>query len=76
MKAKRKDSAAAVPAVATAKLGDDSGELAHKPRHLDQNFAQSCDLHESRGTIQSHRAAPKGERVRNRPTVTRVIQPQ
>lgn len=46
------------------KLGDQGNETALKPRRIDQNFAQSCDLHENRGAIQSH----LGRRKAGRPT--------
>jgi hypothetical protein len=41
------------------KLGVDTGGIAKKPRRLDANFAQSKDIHEDRGAIQSHLAKPK-----------------
>lgn len=44
----------------TRKPGDQRGETARKARRVDQNFAQSRDLHESRGTVQSHLGRRKG----------------
>ena len=38
------------------KLGDDRNEPANKQRKRDQNFSQSRDVHENRGTVQSRLA--------------------
>jgi hypothetical protein len=38
----------------TTKLGVDKHEEAIRPRVLDDNNAQSRDVHEDRGAIQSH----------------------
>ncbi len=46
--------------VVSSKLGDNRNEDAIKQRILDRNFAQSRDIHESRGTVQSHRGRAKG----------------
>jgi hypothetical protein len=49
---------------APRKLGVEAHDQAAKPRKLDRNFKQSKDIHEDRGTIQSHLSAgavgPKG----------------
>jgi hypothetical protein len=47
MKSKKK------PLIATRKLGAESHDKAVKPRKIDRNFRQSCDIGEDRGTKQN-----------------------
>jgi hypothetical protein len=44
---------------ASRKLGVKANETAKKVRKLDRNFAQSRDIHEDRGAIQSHLSQQK-----------------
>ncbi len=67
MKSKRARPVKIPPTVVSSKLGDNRNEDAIKQRILDRNFAQSRDIHESRGTVQSHLAARKGGPKQARP---------
>ena len=40
--------------IKTTKLGVEAHDPAVQTRELDKNFAQSRDIHEDRGAIQSH----------------------
>jgi hypothetical protein len=44
---------------APRKLGVKAHETAKKARKIDRNFAQSRDIHEDRGAIQSHLSQQK-----------------
>jgi hypothetical protein len=54
------------PRRASRKLGVKAHDTAKKTRKLDRNFAQSKDIHEDRGAIQSHLAQQKCGPVRRR----------
>jgi hypothetical protein len=51
--------------IRSSKLGVEAHDPAVRPHVLDENFAQSRDIHEDRGAIQSHLGKrQKGLRVR------------